>query len=96
MSNPLDSDTLDRTALAALVTIAEQARTGELTGPEARKRLLHAARVVDSLRETYHQKTARLTTTMLVGDISPVIWELRMARAAREELARTGQREVMS
>ena len=108
---PLDSDTLDRTALAALITIAGQCADGDITGPEARERLLKATRAVDALRrerwqnasplvlesdETHHQKTARITAAMVAGDISPVIWESRLAQVAREELARTGRREVMS
>lgn len=158
--NNLDSGALDRTALAALITISGQAAEGDITGPEARERLLNAARVVDEMRqiggmmsnkpgcpkcksnayvdgpyggywnwycddcedyfhvqsetyeqidhwqnasplvlesdETHEQKSARITAAMVAGDISPVIWEARLATAARAELARTGEREVTS
>ncbi len=49
-----------------------------------------------SPHERYTAVAHAMQAEMLAGDISPVIWEARMAQAAREELARTGQREVMS
>jgi len=96
MSN-LDSDTLDKTALAAMVFIADQTATGDLTGPEARERLLHAARLADETRrQSYAEQARQLTAAMQAGEIDLATWQIRLARAAREELARTGQREVTS
>jgi len=54
----LTSDVIDRTALAALNTIASQVQQGLLSNPEAASRLRRAARWVSELRGRQQQAAA--------------------------------------
>lgn len=99
---------INDTAIHALAVIGRQTLNEEpftgplaLTGPQARRRMLDVAFMVQEERNRlkrapYQAECDRLNAAMFSGDMDPVEWQRRVTQAAREECARTGAKERYS